>query len=250
MADTSYDYVIVDEFPNDVAEPEVLELEILNSDPAITSATLLGTACDGDPQSPTALTTLKIWFDGPLSGADETQLDALVAAHQGVQNKDIDTRGAVATTDKFILQSSSDKTDESIALSKDGSGNMLFQDSLNESPVSLTTLLSGGGVTEGTHKTLRQLIHFIDNGPAEGFLSGAYREILPAGNPFPTSVIWYEDSTKAKKIVERTKTYSGAFPQTIEWKVYDTDGTTVLATVTDTITYSGAFETSREREIA
>jgi hypothetical protein len=32
--------------------------------------------------------------------------------------------------------------------------------------------------------------------------------------------------------------------------VYDTDGSTVLATVTDAITYGGVFETDRTRTIA
>lgn len=108
----------------------------------------------------------------------------------------------------------------------------------------------GTGLTAASHATLRQLIHFIDNGPAEGFASGAYREILPAADPFPTSVTWYDDATKAKKLVEKLLTYTGAFPTTIQWKIYDTDGSTVLATVTDAITYSGAFETSRTRTIS
>ena len=106
----------------------------------------------------------------------------------------------------------------------------------------------GSGISEAAHKTLRQLIHFIDNGPAEGFASGAYREVT--GTVFPSAVIWYDDNTKAKKIVEKNITYTGSFPTTIEWKVYDADGSTVLATVTDVITLSGPFETSRTRTIA
>lgn len=109
---------------------------------------------------------------------------------------------------------------------------------------------SGGGISEAQHKVLRQLIHFIDDGPAGGFLSGAYKETLPAASPFPTSEIWWESSSKLKKIVELTITWSGATPTTEEWKVYDTDGATVLTTVTDSISYSGIFETSRTRTIA
>lgn len=107
----------------------------------------------------------------------------------------------------------------------------------------------GTGITEAQHRALRQLIHFIDDGPAEGFASGAFRESLPIG-PFPTSLIWWESSGKAKKIVELAITYTGAFPTTEVWKVYDVDGSTVLATVTDTIVYSGAFESTRTRVIA
>jgi hypothetical protein len=108
---------------------------------------------------------------------------------------------------------------------------------------------SGSGISEAQHRALRQLIHFIDNGPAEGFTSGAYRETLPSASVFPTSIIWWESSGKTKKIVEKLITYTGAFPTTIEWNIYDTDGSTKLATVSDAISYSGAFETHRTRTI-
>jgi hypothetical protein len=112
------------------------------------------------------------------------------------------------------------------------------------------SLTSGTGLSEATHKVLRQLIHFIDEGPAEGFTSGAYKETLPAASIFPTSVIWWESSSKLKKIVEKTITWTGVNPTTIEWEIYDTDGSTVLATITDAISYSGIFETTRTRTIA
>lgn len=107
---------------------------------------------------------------------------------------------------------------------------------------------TGGGISEAQHKALRQLIHFIDDGPAEGFTSGAYREV--AGTVFPTAIVWWESSSKLKKIVERLMTWTGSKLTTDQWKIYDTDGSTVLATVTDAINYSGAFETNRTRTIA
>lgn len=115
-------------------------------------------------------------------------------------------------------------------------------------------LRSGSGLTKSQHDALRSLIHFIDDGPAEGFATGAYKETLPAGSPFPTSIIWWESSSKLKKIVEKTITRSGGgatpvAPTPIVWEMYDTDGSTVLVTVTDTIAYSGVFETSRTRAI-
>jgi hypothetical protein len=105
---------------------------------------------------------------------------------------------------------------------------------------------------EEEHKVLRQLIHFIDDGPAEGFASGAYRETV--GGSFPTSITWYTDSGKTEKIVEKIITRSGGgatnvAPTPIKWKIYDTDGTTVLWTVNDAVTYDGVFETSRTRTI-
>jgi len=107
--------------------------------------------------------------------------------------------------------------------------------------------VSAGGLTEGAHRVLRQMIHFIDNGPAEGFASGAYRETT--GAVFPTAIIWYTDSGKTDKIVEKNITWVGVNPTVIEWKIYDDDGSTLLATVSDAITYSGIFETSRTRTI-
>lgn len=98
---------------------------------------------------------------------------------------------------------------------------------------------------------LRALIHFIDDGPTDGFASGAYHETLPSADPFPTSFIWWTSSAKTHKIVELTLTLNtNKTPATEEWKMYDADGTTVLVTVTDAITYSGIFETSRTRTIA
>lgn len=101
------------------------------------------------------------------------------------------------------------------------------------------------------HPSLRQLVHLADEGgPFEGFASGAYQETLPSASPFPTSVIWWTSSAKTAKIVEETITYNpNKTIATDQWKVYDVDGVTVLATVTDTISYSGVFETNRTRTI-
>lgn len=108
--------------------------------------------------------------------------------------------------------------------------------------------LTGSGISEAQHKVLRQLIHFIEDGPAEGFASGAYKETAPAG-PFPTSEIWWESSSKLKKIVSLDTTWTGVKITQEVWKVYDESGS-VLVTITDTITYTGIFEASRTRVIS
>lgn len=107
------------------------------------------------------------------------------------------------------------------------------------------------GLTEEQHLTLRQLIHLADGvgGPMEGFASGAYRETLPFGNPFPTTIVWWDSDAKLKKIVEKNITRNGRQdPIELKWKVYDSDGS-LLAIVTDTIEYTGPFETSRTRTV-
>lgn len=109
----------------------------------------------------------------------------------------------------------------------------------------------GGGLTPQEHQTLRQLIHFIDEGPGDGFASGAFKEVLPTGSPFPTSITWYLDIAKTKKLVEKFVTYNAQhFPINIHWNMYDTDGVTIIHTVIDTITYSSAFESTRTRAIS
>lgn len=106
-----------------------------------------------------------------------------------------------------------------------------------------------GAITATSHKTLRQSIHFLSDGPGDGFATTPYKETLPSSNPFPTSVIWWETSSKLKKIFSKDFTYTGSNPTTIVYKTYLSDGVTVAPsqTVTDTITYSGPFELSRTR---
>jgi hypothetical protein len=115
---------------------------------------------------------------------------------------------------------------------------------------SLQQLANGAsGISPTTHASLRQLIHLSEYGPFEEFASGAYKEIT--GGVFPTSEIWWESSAKLEKIVEKTITRNpNKTPSVIEWKVYDEDGVTVMATATDTISYSGITETSRTRVIS
>jgi hypothetical protein len=111
---------------------------------------------------------------------------------------------------------------------------------------------AGGGVTEAEHETLRQLIHFIDNGPGDGFASGAIRITNPSGSPFPNDIVWYLDNTLTKKLVEKIIVYnSNQVPVTITWNMYDFDGTTILHTVVDTFAYvNNVFESSRTRTIS
>ena len=94
----------------------------------------------------------------------------------------------------------------------------------------------------------RRLIEFI-GAPAEGWPTGMVRVI--SGGVFPTALTWWLDNTLATKVVEALYTRDGLKRATpLQSKLYDTAGTTVLTTVTDTVTYTGAVETSRSRAIA
>lgn len=99
----------------------------------------------------------------------------------------------------------------------------------------------------GSHSRLRQLVHLAENGPFEGFASGATLDIGP--QPFPTASIWR--TAGGARLVQKTWTRNpNKTPSVIQWKVYASDGITILATVTDVITYQGAFESARTRTIA
>ena len=113
--------------------------------------------------------------------------------------------------------------------------------------VGIFDIRSGTGLSAAAHKALRDLIHFIDGGPADGFASGMFSVV--AGTVFPTSEIWYVfgATPPAGKIVELAVTWTGAVPTTKIWKMYDTDGSTVLVTLTEVISYTGIFETGRVR---
>jgi len=136
--------------------------------------------------------------------------------------------------------------DTAVFLTRDAAHNMSFKDGV----VAATTLYElYSKVSPAQHRTLRHLIHFIDEGPAEGFASGAFKEVLPAADPFPTSIIWYTSSAKTNKIVEQTIAYNANKTiSTVQWKLYDSDAVnTLLATLTDTYAYSGVFVTSVTR---
>jgi len=153
----------------------------------------------------------------------------------------VDVRGVAIQNDT--------SDDESVVVSRDSSDNMTFEDGVT-GPYTLSDLAaSSSGITEAQHRAIRQLIHFLPDGPGIGWASGAYKETLPAEDPFPTSKIWWESSSKLKKIVELTiNRNANKTPSTEVWKMYDTDGSTVLVTLTDTMGYgSSVFETTRTR---
>lgn len=179
--------------------------------------------------------------ESAATGGDAADDYELLQSPANVHEDALEARGYYIQNDTL--------RDTQVLLSRDASNNLTFVDG-QTGPYTLTQLATGGaGLTANQHQALRQLIHFIDEGPASGFASGAHKVTTYSGI-FPTSEIWYEDNTLAQKIVEVSTTYSGILVSSEEWKMYDTDGTTLLATVTDSYTYSGLFEATRTRTIA
>lgn len=112
----------------------------------------------------------------------------------------------------------------------------------------IRTLSASSGITAIEHQRLRQLVHLAEEGgPFEGF-PNVVRDIGPAGSPFPTGSVWWTDSTRQQKIVEKIIVRnSNRTPTTIQWKVYVSGSNVVASSFTDTITYAGVIETSRTR---
>jgi hypothetical protein len=111
------------------------------------------------------------------------------------------------------------------------------------------SLTSGSGLSAGGHEALRQLIHFIDSGPGPGFGAGPHYKETTYSGIFPLTDIWYETSSKTKKIFSWDGSWTGINLTQETYKIYDTDGSTVLAQVVDVIAYSGILETNRTRTI-
>lgn len=158
------------------------------------------------------------------------------------RNEDaLDVRGVYVQND-----SSNDGT---VLITRDASNNMTFTDGVVGTTYTLTELAAGGGggMTESSHKALRDLIHFIDEGPADGFTSGAYRTTTYSG-PFITQIRWWTSAAQTASIVRLDITYNANKTIATEvWRMYASDGTTVTLTLTDTYAYSGILETSRTR---
>lgn len=119
MADTSYQYSLATDFPNHVVDEHTLMESIEGS--SITSAEYRYLVTDGD--------AVYIWFDNPLSGADETTLDGLVAAHTGVPEENEQFIDAVVEMRGLeILDEAADPTE--IGEMRLNAGTILMKDSL------------------------------------------------------------------------------------------------------------------------
>ena len=101
------------------------------------------------------------------------------------------------------------------------------------------------------HRSLMHLIHFLLSGMGDGYGSGPYvSEILPAGDPFPTSETWYKTASKTNKVVRYEVTYNANKTHATEKVIlYKSDGVSKLIEATDTISYSGMFPTGYTRSI-
>lgn len=174
------------------------------------------------------------WESSSLGGTEE---DTFPTAIEETEDA-LSARG-------IYLQPASGGADEGVLVWRD-SNDMKLEDK-SVGPITLTEINAKINVTQ--HKALRDLIHFIDDGPCEGFATGAYQETTWS-TYFKTAVVWYDKSGAGKKkIVEKLITWTGMNATTKVWKMYDA-AETLLVTVTDTLTYSGYQISSKSRSWA
>jgi hypothetical protein len=107
-------------------------------------------------------------------------------------------------------------------------------------------LIRSGNFNPTDHETLSQLIHLAEGG---GPFFGYDNCVKDSGPwPFITASVWWTDTTRTKKIVEKLIMRNpNSSPSTIQWVAYGHDGVSVVESMTDRILYSGAFEVSRSR---
>lgn len=106
------------------------------------------------------------------------------------------------------------------------------------------------GITLEQHKTLRQAIHLIPNGPMDGFsASPLYQEY--EGGIFPNKMTWYTSNNKLFKILEQNVIYnSNKTIQSQAWIIYAIDGVTPLITMQEDFTYNGIILSNVTRQFS
>ena len=171
------------------------------------------------------------WESSALGGTEE---DTFPTAIEETEDA-LSARG-------IYLQPASGGADEDVLVWRD-TNDIKLQDKA-VGPITLTQIDAKINATQ--HKALRDLIHFIDDGPCDGFATGSNQETTWS-TFFKTNVVWYDKSGEGKKkIVEKIITWTGMNATTKVWKMYDATET-LLITVTDKLTYDGYQITGKSR---
>ena len=147
----------------------------------------------------------------------------------------------------FFLQAST-TADSTCYLDRDpADGGMRVTDAI-EGTRRIPDLVSRTLSASASHQALIDIMHFLDDGPGDGWASGAYR-VRQGVAPNPGGWIWYTSSAMTKRIISVTYTYpvGSILPSSKQWLLYASDGATVARTLTDAMTWSGALLTNTTR---
>lgn len=127
------------------------------------------------------------------------------------------------------LQDASNR-DETTYVAREGA-DMVFTDQNNPVPVTLTTMLSGGGISSGQHEALDSLVHEI--------AETSYVQVGRTGGRVTSIVVW-ETVGMLKKIRETLITRASGQVSVVVEKQFDSAGVVVVGqTLTHTVSRSG-----------
>lgn len=101
--------------------------------------------------------------------------------------------------------------------------------------LALGQLLTSVSGKPGSHNTTPDIIHWLSDGPGDGFPSGSTRRVVLVGS-LPQSETWYTSSALTTKLYSIAYTYTGLLCTTRVQTLYANN--VAVRTVTDTISYA------------
>lgn len=144
-----------------------------------------------------------------------------------------------------VTGATSSTSDATTYLSRPAAGAIALTDQLSGT-LTLEQLLTSVAGKPGSHNAVQDIIHFLPDGPGDGWASGAVC-VEGTSGPLSTGWVWYTDSSQTKRIIAMARTYNGPLVLTEKYTLYSANGTTVLRVLTDTFTYAGPLLQSRTR---
>jgi len=136
VADTPYEYDVIDDFPDEKVDGDALVQEAQTF--GLATVMYVNTVWRGDPAREKA----DVVCSDPLDPADKTTLDGVVAAHTGAPIIAPNDLGGPVVAESMALRNDGD-TDSDVVVGRDSVGNMTLADQ-NTTPKTLTELATAG----------------------------------------------------------------------------------------------------------
>ena len=161
------------------------------------------------------------------------------SARGGVQNdyapKELDACADAIPVAALLLQDTTTvAVDQSVTVARTAN-DLALKDKTTARLLKELVCATSGQVA--SHNALADIVHFLDDGPGDGWASGAV-ESFGYNGPLMTSRVWWTTSAKTQRIYSEVYSYSGPLVATATYTLYDAKGTQVRAMV-DTFSYSG-----------
>lgn len=136
-------------------------------------------------------------------------------------------------------------SDAAVSVDRAADSSLRFTD-VPSGVLKMTQMLTSASGKPGSHNAVADVVHWLHDGPGDGFASGA-RCVVTGSGIMPSKVTWYASSAVgAPKLYEVTITYQGVLPATKTMVLYVAG--VAVRTVTDTYTFpNGPFYPQRDR---